>query len=154
MNRILNSERNEQMIRCKHALIFIDQLTIRCRNDTISIHYYRSITYWCVMKLKHYLTIDKRKRAWIKMNERYVQMMQVQFCNNQNNHPDRMRILSDYAFHCYFYNSSIDNESINCVKKLVDEAKSMEKGMLSESEWNKSKLLIERSETDIECCEW
>ena len=79
-------------------------------------------------------------------------MMNLQFWNEKN-HPDRMWILSNFAYLCYLYDSSIDSESIDLVKKWIDEVKSMEKGMLSEKEWKKSKMWIERSEMELEMCE-
>ena len=64
-----------------------------------------------------------------------------------------MWILWNFTYLCYLYNSSIDSESIDLMKKWIDEVKSMEKGILSEEEWKKSKMWIERCEMDLEMCE-
>jgi hypothetical protein len=73
----------------------------------------------------------------------------------KQNHPDRMRILYDFANLCYRFHLSVDRESINLLKKWIAEAKSTtNRDALSEGEMHKSNIWIERIEMQLEMCEF
>ena len=151
INKIIDSKGNEQKIRCEQTLAFIDRLTI-C-DDSIWIYYYREMIYWCYRENEEIIWIStEQKKIWKKAKKQYIQMMNFPFWKEKN-HPDRIMILSNFSYLCYSYYSPIDNDSIDLLKKWIDEAKSMPKGMLNESEWSKSKMWIERSEIDLKICQ-
>jgi hypothetical protein len=146
--RIWSSQGNEQKIRCEQAMILVDRLEIY--NDSIWMYYYQLMTYCCYENLARHANNDKNKIIWSSCTEKYIRLMNSQFWKEKN-YPDRIWIIYYFTRLCYCYNV-VSKKTIDLVIKWIDEVKVMDRGTMSESEWNKSKMWIERSEIEIEIC--
>jgi hypothetical protein len=141
--RINESKGNEQKIRCEQTLALVDQLTI-C-NDSIWIHYYRLIIYWCFEKSRYHFDIAQRKKIWLKAKEKYWQIINLQKWKN-GDYPDRIWIISDFAHLCFCNYSSIDSESIDWIQQLIYRSE------MKQELCDKSKMMLERSRMHLEMC--
>ena len=154
INRIRESStESEQKIRCKQALAFVDRLTIV--DDPIWIYYYHEIVYASYENARHhaYKSEDHKKQWFSKAKDKYVYMMSLSFLNDENNQSNRMWIMIAFTHLCNLCWKSIDSETLNLAHKWINEVKSIDKGMLSERELNRCKMMIEKCEIDLEMCQ-